>query len=441
LTKVEISNVHQYYEARRLGMEGKSVKIPAVVPRGRGYLCFLIILMGFAIMMDNWLSILIGTVRPYVLKEYQLPPAAYSAFESAMWILAIFIFTFNWTMDIVGRKWAIFILSAGFTILSVGILVDARSFAAYGVLCALIYYLLMANTWATPVAEESPPEFRGRAILFVLAIGALPAISSRFVIPWVMGNWGWRGMYIPVLIFFVPFAIMWFFMKETQRFEVLKAERAQRVKRRVENPFRTFRREYLKGMLVVGGTYFCWAFAYLGSLWFGYFVMTVRGWPLTTWATLATVNGLAQLAITIGTGWLFDYLGRIRTFAAACVVATVAVAYLGYASNAALWVFIPVTQAAIIIQYNFIQVYASEMFPTEIRATGLGMANSFSRIGMVMAPLLAAALIKNFPTMEGFWLVFAVLTAAPLLVLLLRPVETKQEVLEVLEERRVKEAL
>jgi putative MFS transporter len=104
-------------------------------------------------------------------------------------------------------------------------------------------------------------------------------------------------------------------------------------------------------------------------------------------------------------------------------------------------VFIPVTQAAIIIQYNFIQVYASEMFPTEIRATGLGMANSFSRIGMVIAPLLAAALIKKFPTMEGFWLVFAVLTAAPLLVLLLRPVETKQEVLEVLEERRVKEAL
>jgi MFS transporter, putative metabolite:H+ symporter len=56
--------------------------------------------------------------------------------------------------------------------------------------------------------------------------------------------------------------------------------------------------------------------------------------------------------------------------------------------------------------YGGIYAYTPEIFPTEVRATGMGTASSIGRIGAIVSPILVGWLYPNF----GFAGVFGTTT-------------------------------
>jgi len=84
----------------------------------------------------------------------------------------------------------------------------------------------------------------------------------------------------------------------------------------------------------------------------------------------------------------------------------------------------------------WIYVYLAEIFPTENRATSIGVCVTGARFGYVFGPLIASALLTMFPIMDGFWIVAGLIMLVPLVALLFKPLETKGKTLEEIEVER-----
>ena len=58
------------------------------------------------------------------------------------------------------------------------------------------------------------------------------------------------------------------------------------------------------------------------------------------------------------------------------------------------------------IVFGWIMVYFSEIFPTEIRGTCVGITTTAARVSYVLGPLLAALLLFLYldTNMGGFWI-------------------------------------
>jgi len=88
------------------------------------------------------------------------------------------------------------------------------------------------------------------------------------------------------------------------------------------------------------------------------------------------------------------------------------------------------------IVFTWIMVYFIEVFRTEIRTTGMGIAALGSRLSYVLGPLLASVMLAAFPDMVMFWVIPGLLMIIPLFILLLKPYETKGKSLEEIQEER-----
>jgi len=84
----------------------------------------------------------------------------------------------------------------------------------------------------------------------------------------------------------------------------------------------------------------------------------------------------------------------------------------------------------------WIYVYFAGIFPTEVRATSIGVCVTGARFGYVFGPLIASVLLTMFPLMDGFWIVAGLIMLVPLVALLFKPLETKGKTLEEIEVER-----
>ncbi|MCD6411133.1 MAG: MFS transporter, partial [Thermoplasmata archaeon] len=128
----------------------------------RGYLMYLVILMGLIGLLDWYLSTNIVIVLPSVLKEYSISKSTYSFWDAIYLIPTMFIFLLNGLNDIIGRKPSLLILLMMMGLPSIMIVFFASSFHLFMIFYAIISYALVSNMWTIPVEEEAPAEERGR---------------------------------------------------------------------------------------------------------------------------------------------------------------------------------------------------------------------------------------------------------------------------------------
>ncbi|PKI35682.1 hypothetical protein CRG98_043928 [Punica granatum] len=74
--------------------------------------------------------------------------------------------------------------------------------------------------------------------------------------------------------------------------------------------------------------------------------------------------------------------------------------------------------------FTIIYIYAPEVYPTSVRTTGVGAASSMGRIGGMICPLVAVALVHGCHQTASILLFEAVILMSGICVLLF-PVETK----------------
>ena len=171
-------------------------------------------------------------------------------------------------------------------------------------------------------------------------------------------------------------------------------------------------------------------------------------WPLTIWLptiyrnvfkvsleqalNYGLINNVIILIATLSCALLIDRTGRKAWFTGAFVLAGCSLCLLGYlgASSAdTVFVLTGLTLFGITSLNLAIYLYTPELYPTRLRAQGVGIALAWSRVAGMVAPPVIGWGMSN----DGLAAVFAGLGVIALLAALATvffAIETKQRVLE-----------
>ncbi|MCX7779675.1 MAG: MFS transporter [Negativicutes bacterium] len=151
----------------------------------------------------------------------------------------------------------------------------------------------------------------------------------------------------------------------------------------------------------------------------------IRSFEFVMWMTLAQIPGYFVAA------YLVDRVGRkatLSSFIAACAVC--AYMFGGAKTGAEILLWGCLMSFFNLGAWGVVYTYTPEMYPTHARATGVGCAAAFGRIGGILAPIIVGWIMTG---PEKFGTVFAMFTAVMMIVALNIVVlgeETKQKSLE-----------
>jgi len=404
--------------------------------RSRSYLFYLIIFMGMIAIMDSYLSLIETTAIPNVLRDYSVTDIEYSWLKALYFIPTVLIFLLNGLTDIIGRKNSLLILILLFGCASLGMVYATPSIHLYMVFFTIIIFATVSNMWTIPISEEAPAEKRAKYVSIAYFISLIPL---QAIIPSVLSHLGlsWKWMYGVMFLFMIPVLVMWVFMKETCRYEVIKEERKLGKRKKHFYGIGVINRSDIKYILFSAVIWMCGLIVSMFVVWAGHYFIDIHGYTLDQWSLILLGSLLLMMVGAVVGGWTMDKIGRKTGLFIGCIGLGLSVGLIGLT---------PISIASIItiiigffggFSYTWIVVYIPEIFPTERRGTCMGWTTTIARVSYVVGPAFAGIMLTVSPSMEWFWVAGGLFMLIPvILVLLVRPYETKTKELEVIEAQR-----
>jgi MFS family permease len=252
------------------------------------------------------------------------------------------------------------------------------------------------NTGAALVAETWPSALRGRALGIVQSSWAVGYAISAVVAGLILAHASWRWVFFAGIL---PAALVFWIQSHVPEPEVWKRARAEREKGSVGIAVRGS----AKALVVLTATNTFGMFGWWGLFtWIpAYLVLPIshggRGFAvLSLTGFLVTVNLAGMLPGYLLFGWFADRFGRKPTFALYLAAAAVAVPLLAAARHPA-WILVFACVAAFFGTGFFTGsgIIGSELFPTETRATALGISYNVARGLSALAPVTIGALSER----------------------------------------------
>jgi putative MFS transporter len=358
--------------------------------------------------LDGYVLVIIGVALSQLAPELNLT-AHWSALIGAAALAGIFIGSslFGYITDLVGRQ-----LMFTFDLIAIAVISVVTMFVTSPmelVICRFLIGIVIGADYpiaTSLVTEFTPRKYRALAIGFIAAVwyvGATVADVVGYFLVDVDGGWRWMlgSAVIPCVILLIgrwgtPESPRWLARKG-------RTEEAQSVVLQLFGPgvelepeevtktrySKLFEKGYFGRMIFVGTIWACQVVPMFGLYTFGPQIMGAFGFGTGRQAILGDV--IISLFFLIGCipamYWL-NSIGRRPLLIASFAIMSISLAVLGIFPNATIWVVV----AAFAI-YAFFSggpgilqwLYPNELFPTEIRASAVGAAMAFSRIGTVLS--------------------------------------------------------
>ncbi|PKO14317.1 MAG: hypothetical protein CVU39_14870 [Chloroflexi bacterium HGW-Chloroflexi-10] len=405
--------------------------------RSRNYLIYLMIFMGLVAIMDQYLSTIKTTAIPYILKEYNLDASQFSILEAGYLAFTFFIFLLNGLNDLIGRRLSILILVAIMGFAALGIVFSTPTIHAFMIMYTLAIFATVSNMWTIPISEEAPAEKRGKYIALVYIIGLIPL--QALLPPLLIDKLGldWKWMYGVMFIFMIPLLVMWFYMKETSRFQLIQKERREGTRKNHFFGLGVISKQDIRYIAISSSIWLSWLVYQFFYFWAGYYFMTIKGFTLGQWSIVLLASLILAMAGGYLSGWIMDRIGRKPALIVGCIGLALILVVLGFGQGILLPIAAAVTGFFTSFTYTWIVVYVPEVFPTERRGACMGWTTTIARISYVIGPLLTGLCLKLFPTMEWFWVIGGLVILLPIgIVYFFNPSETKKKELEEIEVAR-----
>ncbi len=286
---------------------------------------------------------------------------------------------FIWTL-------LIYSLATGATALAggVGIFIVLRVLVGFG----LGGELPVATTY---VLESSPEHVRGRRVVFLESFWAVGSLVASLVSYFVLPSVGWRMVFlvgaIPALYVF------------GLRFGLPEAKRYQQLSERpkISVALKTlFDKDHARASVVTWILWFIMNFAYYGIFLWLPSVMSLKGYSLVHSIGYVLIMTLAQVPGYMMAAWLVERWGRKRTLVPAIILAALSALGFGFAQTTVwLVIFGLCVSFFMLAAFAGTYIFTVEQFPTYARASGMGWAAGFGRIGGIIAPFLVGMLIAH----------------------------------------------
>jgi MFS family permease len=299
---------------------------------------------------------------------------------------------------------------------------------------AIFRFLLglgMGGEWTTGaalIAETWRPEHRGKALGIMQSTWAIGEIVAALVVGFVLPRFGWRAVFFVGIL---PALLVLWIRRDVPESEVWKARapREGSVLRVLWRP--DLRRNGLLatamnalGMFGYWGL-FTWIPAYLALP----VEQGGRGLGLFQTTTWLIVMGVGKWLGYVLFGFAADAFGRRRSYVVYLLVAAALVPLYGLATSPlALLLLGPFVAFFGTGFFSGFSALAAELFPTEVRATAMGLSYNIGRGLSAAAPFIVGALAVRYSLGSAFFLLAFAFFLAALLALALP--ETRGKVLE-----------
>lgn len=360
----------------------------------RRYLRLLLFLLATATFFEGYDAAIAGVVLNDLAKEFRVGTG-----ELAWVILvvgsgafgALFITALG---DRIGRRPILIATTLGYALFT-GLTATAanpRVFVVYQFL-ARAFLVSELGVALTMVAEEFPPERRGRAVAILTAFGGLGvvvlAVLYRFFAPTELG---WRGLYLVGVIPLLLVGLLRFKLRETSAW--LEVRREGIVPKRV--PYRAvLTGPHRREVVLISAVYF---FAHLGMIaaiaWFTLFAQQERNFSPGDVSTFLSTGYPLGISGYFVAGWLLDKIGRRRTGVLFMLLGmVVGIGLFQATSKEQMFVFLVLSVFFGLGVTPVLGAITPELFPTEIRATAVATARSvFGTLGAMLGPFIAGHL-------------------------------------------------
>ena len=427
------------------------------------------IIVGVATFFDAFDALAIATVLPVIVPLWKLAPQQIGFMISAGFVgQLIGALLFGWVAERYGRMTAMIWSIALFGVMS---LVCAFAWD-YNSLLVFRTIQGIGLGGEVPVAavfisELARAKGRGRFVLLYELVFPIGLVSASLVGLWVVPHFGWQWMFvIGALPAFLALVLRWL-LPESPRWLAVRGHTAeaqaamalieretekatgkplpppQPVVSTLDKPASLadlFGPLYLRRTLVVWVIWFAAYFVNYGlSIWLPTVYRTVFQLPLDVSLRYGLITQVVGLLGTLICALSIDYVGRRPWFAVSFAAATLALAALAiYPTPTAQQVLICMTIAYFFVSTINIGVYlyTPELYPTRVRALGVGTATAWLRFASIIGPIVVGQMIgprltpAQIPDLPKVFLAFAAVAVVAAVITALFAVETKGRVLE-----------
>jgi MFS family permease len=390
---------------------------------------------GFGWMLDSFDVTLYAMVLAYLMRDLGISKETGGLLGSLTLIAsAAGGVIFGFVADRIGRRRS---LSTSIVIYSAA--TAACGFATSVMMLAVFRIILglgMGGEWtagAALVAETWSTEHRGKALGLMQSTWAIGGMLAAGVAWAILPRWGWRGVFFVGVL---PALMALWIQKRVPEPEIWERRETPASAKARDVPLRELWRKDIRwngllatamntfGMLGYWGL-FTWIPAYFslpvsqGGR--GLSVATTYGWLL--------IIGVGQWLGYVLFGFAADVFGRRRTYFTYLLVAAILTPIYGVI-HSALWLLAlgPLVAFFGTGFFSGFSAITSELFPTEIRATAMGLSYNVGRGISAVAPFAVGAVAIQIGLGHAFFMLGGAFLIAALLTLALP--ETKGKELE-----------
>jgi AAHS family 4-hydroxybenzoate transporter-like MFS transporter len=405
------------------------------------------LLIGTLVLMDGFDVQAIGFVAPALQRDWQLPMAALGPiFASGLVGMLLGSTSLGLLADRIGRRPVLIGSTLLFALATLG------TAAARGPTVMMIFRFLTGYGIgsvmgsAVTLASEYCPSARRASLLLAISCGftggaILGGVASGMLIP----RFGWPSVFIvggilPLLIALalirdLPESLQLLLVKDSHRHMAVQWLRRLRpnVPLTGESSFRTLvmaQNQGSVGALFQGGRAFV-----TPLLWVASFANLLNLYFLANWLPLlasrmrlSDASGVAvgvslQFGGILGAlllGPLIDRRGFYRVLAPIFALGAIVIALVGRPElpTGALFLCVTIAGICIVGGQPAINALAASLYPTALRATGVGWCLGIGRAGSILGPLVAAQFIARHASNEQLFLLASAPSALAAIVIL-----------------------
>ena len=377
---------------------------------------------GLGWMLDAMDVMLYSLVLSHLMRDLGMGKGTAGALNSLTLLAsAIGGIAFGFVADRVGRTRALMVSILVYSVAS-GACGLSRTIVQLAI-CRFILGLGMGGEWTTGaalIAETWRPEHRGKALGLMQSTWAIGEMLAIGVVALVLPSFGWRAVFfvgvLPAVIVFwirrrVPESEIWLRQRQPTSAGSLRI---------------LWRPDLRRNGIVATAMNACAMFGYWGLFtWIpAYLSLPVeqggRGLDLMKTTTWLLIMGIGKWLGYALFGFFADSAGRRRTYVTYLIVAAALVPLFGAARTPARLLLLgPLVAFFGTGYFSGFSAIVSELFPTEIRATAMGLTYNIGRGVSAAAPAVVGLLADRFGLGSAFLLQAAAFFAAALLALAL----------------------
>jgi MFS transporter, AAHS family, 4-hydroxybenzoate transporter len=382
----------------------------------------IMVLIGGVVVMDGFDVQAIGFVAPALTQDWNIDPAALGPiFGAGLFGMLLGSMLLSMLADRLGRRPVLVGSTAFFSLCMLGTAAveSVQQLMFLRLLTGLGLGGVMAN--AVALASEYSPQRRRASLLMWISCGFTGGAIAGGLISTVLIPWGgWRSVFVVGgLLPLAIAAVMYWRLPESLLFLSLQPgahDRLAQLLRRIAPGLDQGRDLRLRGPEQVEArgslarlfrdgralmTLLLWLVSFTNLLnlfflanWLP-LLSTRMGFSASTAVLMGTTLQLGGLIGAVFMGPLIDRLGYYRVLVPAFLIAGLAVAAIGEPGMPLPLLYLVIFAAGICIvgAQPALNALASTLYPTEIRATGVGWSLGVGRVGAIVGPVVAAQLV------------------------------------------------